>query len=512
MLTPWIKAAQPVLAACALSLVTVGTLGMTGCASPLALSPDYTPPEADRLLPAAQWQAALPHEGRSQNLLDWWKTFNDPVLDTLLARAEKDSPTLAEAAARINEARSHLETTESHHWPTLSLNAHALRNNGSADIPTPAMTTRGTTLDARWEIDLFGHTHQGTERAASARLSGSEQGWHAARISLAAEVADHYVRYRACERLLGIDQAEQTSRQQSRATIERAVQEGLLSTTDLQQARASEAMAISQAKNSAALCALLRKSLVTLTGEPESSLQVLLDSTHAKAIPEPAAFSVDTLPVALLSQRPDLAAAERELAATHAEIGAAHADRFPRLSLVGSLTRDKTRADDGPTYISSPWFFGPALSLPLFNGGALAAREEAAQARHTQALARYRQAVRLAIEEAEGALVNLDAAQTTQTQSRVIALAWQGQLDSAEKQFQAGSISRLALEESRRLAQNAQRQTLISQRELVRRWIGLYKALGGGWSASSSGAVLATAVHPSHPPSSVSASSAGASQ
>lgn len=482
MSSRWKKNAQSLLACAPL----FAAIGLTACASPLAVGPDYKTPEAAQLLSDTQWQAALPHEGREQNLLEWWRTFNDPVLDALLQRATSDSPTLAVAAARIDEARSLLETTEAHHWPELNLNVHHLRNNGSADFPAPAMTTRGTTLDARWEFDLFGHTHRGTEQAAMARFKGSELEWHAARVSLAAEVADRYVSYRACEAMLRTLETERVSRRQSTQSIGLAVQAGWLATTDQQLAIAAEAGAASQQQAGQAMCALLRKSLVTLTGWPEETLAGKLAAGEKRtSLPMPAEFTVRSLPVALLSQRPDLAAAERELAASHAEAGAARADRFPRLSLVGSLSRDKSHASNGPTVISSPWFFGPALTLPLFNGGALAAREEAAKARHAQALARYRQAVRLAIEEAEGALVHLEAARATEIQTKAAAHALSAHALSAEKQWQAGGLSRLALEETRRAAEAAQRQAIVSQRDLVRRWIALYKALGGGWNETA---------------------------
>ena len=486
MLIRWHESARRLLcraSVCVSSCALIcGAASLAGCASPLLMGPDYRAPEAAQLLPDADWQAALPHEGREQKLLDWWRTFNDPVLDEFLARAGADSPTLALASARIDEARSQLDASTSRYWPELGLNAHYLRNNGSADVPAPAMTTRGTTLDARWEIDLFGQTRRGTALAASAWLTQSELGWHAARISLAAEVADRYVSYRACEAVLLTLDAELASRQQSSRGIALAARAGWLAATDEQLARAAEAGAASQQEAGRATCARLRKSLVTLTGWPEATVAGKLAAGKPATLPVPAGFSVDYLPVALLSQRPDLASAERELAASHAQAGAARADRFPRLSLVGSLTRDKSYAGDGPTVISSPWFFGPALTLPLFNGGALAAREEAANARHAQALARYRQAVRLAVEEAEGALLGLDAARATELQAKTAAAALSVNALAAEKQWQAGGVSRLALEESRRAAQVAERQAIISQRDLVRCWITLYKALGGGWN------------------------------
>lgn len=110
-----------------------------------------------------------------------------------------------------------------------------------------------------------------------------------------------------------------------------------------------------------ASCDILRKTLVTLSGMPEAALQSLLErtaTTQAQGLPTPTAFKVDGLPTALLAQRPDLAAAERDLAAASADIGIATANRYPRLALIGNLTRD--RSGDQPSYLSKPWLFGPA--------------------------------------------------------------------------------------------------------------------------------------------------------
>lgn len=467
-------------------------LGLAGCASPLAVGPDYTAPAAAALLPAERWQAALPHDGESRALLDWWKSFNDPTLDALLAHAEADSPTLAEAVARIDEARSLLTGAGAPHWPNLNVAAYTQRNNGSAEFPMPAQTTRGISVDAQWEIDLFGHVRRATE-AATARLESRQRGWHAARISLAAEVANRYVSYRACELTLRAVAADLKSREETARITALAVQGGISAPADAQLARAGAADTASYHAGQQAACAIARKSLVTLTGLPEEQLTQLL-ARGTDTLPSPGAFRVDSLPVALLAQRPDLAAAERELAAANADVGSAAANRYPRLALVGNLTRDKSGAADGPDVLSKPWYFGPSLTLPLFNGGALAAQQDAAQARHAQAYARYRQAVRGAIEEVETALVNLDAARSRNEQARVASEGFRAYFLAAEQNWRAGGISLLALEDARRQASAAERNEIALQRDRILYWIALYKALGGGWQAAPTQQLAASAM------------------
>ncbi len=450
-----------------------------GCAS---VGPDYAQDGASRVELAGQWQAAPPHDGQTGALLDWWSSFKDPLLKELLARAEADNPSLAEAVARIDEARSGLTSAESGHWPSVNVGARELRNNGSADFPMPAQTTRGIVVDAAWEIDIFGRVRRGSE-AATARLESQENQWHAARISLAAELASKYVSYRACQLTTRAFERDVKSRDESARITAIAAQAGLTAPADAQLARAGAAETAAYLTAQQAACAITLKSLVTLTGLRETDLQQRLQPAP-DSLPTPAAFAVDSLPVALLAQRPDLAARERELAAASADIGVAAANRYPRLSLVGNLTRDKSSADDGPVILSKPWSFGPTLSLPLLNGGALAAQQEAAQARYAQAFARYRQAVRGAVEEVETALVNLDSAQRRVENAHTASQGFTAYFLAAEKNWHAGGISLLALEEARRSASAAERNEIALQRDRVLYWIALYKALGGGWEAT----------------------------
>ena len=316
-----------------------------------------------------------------------------------------------------------------------------------------------------------------------ARLESSEHGWHAARISLAGEVASRYVSYRACQLTLHAIAADAKSRDETSRITTIAAQAGFSAPVDDDLARASAAETNAGLAAQQAVCAITRKSLVTLTGIPEETLLALLQrAPQVDTLPVPTAFSVDSLPVALLAQRPDLAAAERALAATSADIGVATANRYPRLALIGNLTRDKS--GDNPAILSKPWMFGPTLSLPILDGGALAAQQDAASARHAQALARYRQAVRGAVEEVETVLVNLEAARSRAEHARIATAGFDAYFKAAEQNWRAGGISLLALEDARRLASPAQRNEISLQRDRVLYWIALYKALGGGWQAT----------------------------
>lgn len=125
-------------------------------------------------------------------LRDWWAQFNDPALLKLIEQAEAGSPTLAQAWAKIEQARATLDTSSANALPSLSASA----SNSRSQTQTSLSTTRSAGLDASWELDLFGKLRR-TSEAAQARVEARVADWHDARVSLAAEVADTYVQYRA---------------------------------------------------------------------------------------------------------------------------------------------------------------------------------------------------------------------------------------------------------------------------------------------------------------------------
>jgi outer membrane protein TolC len=214
---------------------------------------------------------------------------------------------------------------------------------------------------------------------------------------------------------------------------------------------------------------------------PEGELRAQLDA-RASRLPEPRAFAIESLPAQWLMQRPDLAALEREVLAASGEVSAAQADRYPRLSLAGSISTVAARTGSGRV-AGTHWSIGPALSLPLFDAGRRAATVDAAQARYAEARARYEQRVRTAVREVEQALVRLDAATRREADAQAAALGFRQFFDAAQARWGVGAGSLLDLEQARRNALTAAAGLVSVQHERVAAWISLYKAVGGGWSA-----------------------------
>jgi NodT family efflux transporter outer membrane factor (OMF) lipoprotein len=455
-----------------LAAVVVAAL-VAGCSTPRRVA---TPSET---LPA-QWQATLPHRGDAQALADWWRRFDDPLLAELVAEAQRSSPTLAQALARLAEARAGVRSAGARRWPSVDASAQANRG-ANATSGFVAATSSSAGFDAAWEIDLFG-ANRAEIAAAEARGAEAALGWHAARVSLAADVAAAYVTLRACEAQLQVADQDAASQGRTAALTREKVRVGFEAPANGALADGAAADAANRAIAQRADCDVAVKGLVVLTGAAEPALRTRLAGKTA-TLPQPLAFTVGTLPAQLLQQRPDVAAAERALVAAAADVGVAEAARYPRLTFSGTLGVSALRVG-GQTTDGTAWGFGPALVLPLFDAGARAAREDAAQARYDAARAALDERLRRAVAEVEEALVRLDAATRREGEAERAAQGFRDFFAAAEQRWRIGAGSLIDREDARRTALAAQTALINVQRERVSAWITLYRALGGGWSAA----------------------------
>jgi multidrug efflux system outer membrane protein len=452
-----------------------------------ACSTPRLPSQPDTLLPE-RWQATLPHGGDVQALADWWRRFDDALLPELVAQAQASNPSLAQAVARIGQARAGLQSAQAQRWPGVTLNAQAQRGAGAA-TNFIASSQASVVADAQWEIDLFGAT-RAQVAAAQARSEQAQLGWHSARVSLAADVAQTYVGLRSCEAQRGVFDEDARSQQQSAGLTREKVRVGFESPANGALADGAAADAGNRAIAQRADCEVLLHSLSVLSGRAVAELRTRL-AARSGQLPQPAAFSVATLPTQLLAQRPDIAAAEREVVAAAAEVGVADAARYPRLTFNGSIGLASLRAG-GTTNDGSSWGFGPALSLPLFDAGQRAANRDAAMARYDEARAALDGRLRTAVGEVEEALLRLDSANRREADALRAAQGFRDYFAAAEARWRSGAGSLIDREDARRIALNAQSALLTVQRERVASWVTLYRALGGGWSAGDGVPALTT--------------------
>lgn len=476
--------ALPAVSASALALALGFALSLAGCAGTRGIfatvGPEYTPPAS---VAAPAWQASppKPHGADSGKLREWWSQFRDAALDAMMAAAQQNSATIVQAAARIEQARSSLVAAGAASLPGVEATASASRAAFTFGGPTAIREQVQIGLQSSWEIDLFGARARERE-AAAAQLSSSKAAWHDARVALAAEVANAYLNYRHCERQLELAAADASSRGETARLSEALGAAGLAAPADVALARGSAADARSALAQRRALCDLSIKGLVALSGTDEPSLRQRLDQPGPRArLPQPAQFGIAALPAQALAQRPDVAAAERDVAAASARIGVQEAQRYPSLSLSGNVAPTRIGIGDAPAVSVRTWSIGPSMSLPVFNGGRVAANVESARAQYAAAEAVYRARVRQAVREVEEALVRLSSASERFNDVETAAAGYRLALRAVQDRQRNGLASLLELEEARRAALAAEAAQSALEQERVSAWIALYRATGGGW-------------------------------
>ncbi len=412
----------------------------------------------------------------SEDLSQWWKSFNDPLLSRILEATQTNNPSLTAAVARIETAKANLRAAQSGAWPRVDVSTSA---QAAKQPASPRVTNIGLGLEAGWEVDLFGAIRRG-EVAAGALVEASRAEYRDVLLSLNASVATLYVALKACEQNLQIQQLELNSQKTTLDLTELKVKAGLSAPAEASLLRASVANSQNGLTALELECDLLVNTLSTISQLPGNSIKEDSKRNFGQ-LPKPASFKVQSLPLSLLQQRPDLIALERQLIAVSEQIGIARANQLPRLRLGGNLTFGASRAA-GVSTEGLGWGFGPSLSLPLFDGGQRAAAVDAAQARRAEVLAAAQMKLQAAVSEVQEAIFRIDAASQRSANADRAAAEFEAFFKAAQTRWQVGVGSLLELEEARRLAANAKVAQIRLEQDRLTQWINLYRAIGGGWS------------------------------
>ncbi|QNK67948.1 efflux transporter outer membrane subunit [Variovorax sp. PAMC26660] len=471
-------------------------IGLSGCGL------TRPPAQVEAPLPA-QWHAPLPHGGSLASLADWWRQLDDPLLVELIAAAEAASPNVASAAARVAEARSTRVQAGAALLPSLDGTASASRgvsgsslgaggggSTTSSSTTVAPLTTLQAGLQSKWEIDLFGRLRADRD-SAEAKQNSANAKWHDARVSVAAETANAYFAERACQEQLRVAESDTRSRAETSRLTDLSAGAGFTSPADAALARASASDASGRLIQQRAQCAVQRKALVALSGIDETTLEQKLAASPAQRV-LPAVGGIASVPAQAISQRPDVYAAELGVASASADVGSAEAERYPKLSLSGSIGRLQYRTDGFKQSLDT-WTIGPlSLTVPLLDGGSRVANTDAAKARYAEAVSTYRASVRQAVREVEEALVNLDATAARTTDADSAVKNYQVSFNATQARYSSGLASLFELEDSRRTLFTAQTARVSLQRERTEAWVALYRSMGGGWSRPESSSMTTT--------------------
>jgi outer membrane protein, multidrug efflux system len=452
--------------------------------SACANGPNATPALAETSTTPQTWFAPLPHGGNTSDLTVWWQQFNDPVLTEFIRAAQAASPSVAQAASRIEQSRAVQVAASGALLPTLD--AQASGNRGRQEVTMPIATTGSAGSQTRWELDVFG-----AGRAADQRLAGAQASWHDARVLVAAEVANRYIGLRSCLAQVRTAEADALSRAETARLTDLAAQAGFQAPASAALARASSAQGASQLNAQKARCDLDIKALVALTALDELALRQRLEQQRLEvgdvawfSVPQPSQLNITQVPGQVLAQRPDVAASEREWLARQADVMQRRAQRLPQISLSGSIGAARSSVG-GFSSDGTVWSLGPLqVTMPLFDGGTRRAQVSAAEASLLEAGVSYRAAVRTAVREVEESLINLQSTSERETHAVTASKGFADSFKATQARYRSGLASLFELEDARRTAVQAQSALIDLQRERSLAWVSLYRALGGGWSSS----------------------------
>lgn len=446
-----------------------------------SVGPNYVRPEAPApaLYRDIDWQQAFPAEATPRG--DWWKLFSDPSLDELEQRAIARNQDLRATAARVAEAAASAGIVRSAFWPQLSANPAVERSRMSTttDNPFPVAISNDFSLPffATWEIDVFGRVRRQAEGARDDAESAAAT-FESVRLSLTASVATTYFTIRGTDREMAILRETVDLRQHELDLVSAQRRSG--AATELDTARAETELASAEADTEAVAVRResLQDALAVLVGEPASSFAVPPSIADIGLPPVPAG-----LPSRLLERRPDVAAAERSLAAANARIGVAKAAFFPAISLTGSAGFDSGETNRLLGADSRIWSIGPALYLPLFQGGRNRAALARSEAAYDESVAIYRQQVLVAFREVQEALTTLRllSAQSS-AQGRAVGGAKRA-ASLAQTRYRAGYVSYLEVIDAQRTELDSERAATQLFAQRLNTDVSLIKALGGGWHA-----------------------------
>lgn len=447
-------------------------LALSACSSTTLLPPSKVDaPIADA------WQAPLPHHGTVGALSEWWQQQGDPLLVELIEAAQAASPTVANALTRIDDARAKQATAYGALVPNLSAQASATR--GVTQPQVPATTTLQGGLQASWELDLVG-ANRAVNHAAAAQVEGSRAQWHDARVSVAAEVANLYYAQSGCMQLLEIGKQDTASQRETARLADINAKAGFTGTAVASLAHAAAADSNNRLLQQATQCDINTKALVALTAIPEPALrkkQLIAFAQPLKATP----VSVAAVPAQTIAQRPDIFAAERDVVVAAATVGSAKAQRYPRLSLNGSIGALRV-SSGGFEQNESTWSFGPlAISVPLYDGGQRVAAVKTSEAAYQASVATYQAKVRQAVREVEEALITLYSTEAREADSQTASQGYAASRDATQARYDRGLASLMELEDARRLALSAQSARVALQLQRNQAWVALYRASGGGF-------------------------------
>jgi len=475
------------------------SLSVTAC---MTAGPDFVKPEADV---SQQWLSEQQDLSTSSaEFKEWWKVFNDPVLNDLINTAYQQNLDLQVAAVRILEARAQLGIAVGNQYPqTQTLGGSLTHNELSENSPNfsslqdPTFGSYQAGFDAAWELDVWGKFQRGIE-SADATLLATLANYDDILVSLTAEVAAAYVQIRTFEERLILAKQNEAIQQRSFNITEVRFKNGATTELDVTQAKAL-------LHNTKALISSLdvglrqsKNGLSILLGIPPNDLKDALGGESGVIPTAPAEVAVG-MPAEILRRRPDVRRAELQAASQSALIGVAQAELYPSFSLFGSfgLASSSTGSSDFGDLVQSDSFtstIGPSFSWPILNYGRIKNNVRVQDARYQQSIINYKNTVLFAVREVEDAMVSFLKAREQAGDLQTSVDASNRSVEISLIQYRDGVTNYTRVLNSQEFLVQQQDSLTAIRGDVARSLIAMYKALGGGWELREGQTLLPTEI------------------
>lgn len=423
------------------------------------------------------WTPAQPADALPRGA--WWSVMGDGALNVLEERIEHDSPQLAAATARYDEARALVRRARAEFFPQIDATASARRERTlfpatGSYYEYHDFETGGT---VSWEPDIWGRIRN-LVRAARANAQASAADLAAIRLSLQGELGDDYFQLRGLDARISLLQKTTGAYSAALDLTTARFAGGAANEMDVGRARTQLATTQSRLEQQVADRALVEHAIAVLVGAQPSTFSIppVDDLPPVPVIPVIA-------PARLLQRRPDVASAERHMAAANARIGVARAAFFPNITL-GATGGSETTAGMLASAGSGVWALGPALAtLAIFDGGRRFANLALTHAEYAQAAAGYRQTALTAFREVEDqlALLNHLADAAARQEEGVVAATRTDQL--AAIRYREGAVDYLQVVIAQTAELQAREDLITVNTRRLMSGIDLVRAMGGGWGA-----------------------------
>ena len=414
----------------------------------------------------------------------WWKAFQDPVLDSLISVAVKQNYSVLTAIDRINMAKANLRMERGNFFPTIGLNAGWTRQQSSgntSDLPQSTQHYYDASLNMSWELDLFGSIRNRV-KAQKENFAASKEEYTGTMISLCAQVASAYINLRELQQELAVVQKNCASQEAVLKITEVRYNTGLVSKLDVAQAKSvffSTKASIPQIESG------INQYITTLA--------ILLGTYHQEVRPaltvpgtlpdymEPIGVG---LPADLLLRRPDIRSAERSVNAQAALVGASKSDWLPQVFLKGSVGYAAKDLKDLTHHKSMTYEIAPALSWTLFKGTQLVNATKLAKAQLDEAINQFNQTVLTAVQETDNAMNAYRNSIKQIVALREVRNQGQETLTLSLELYKQGLTPFQNVLDAQRSLLSYENQLVQARGYSLLQLIAMYQALGGGWSGN----------------------------